>query len=60
MIIFTILVALTVATGAIALHAMYVNIEHKGYMRGMDEAEAIIKEVQNEFYKSDTTEIHAR
>lgn len=45
MIIFTLLVALTVAVGSIALHAMYVNIEHKGYMRGMDDAEEIIREV---------------
>ena len=47
MIITAILVALTFAAGGVALHSMYLNIELKGYMRGLDEAEQIISEVRN-------------
>lgn len=46
MIITSILVALTIALGSIALHMMYVDAEMKGYERGLDDAEQIIKEVR--------------
>ena len=46
MIIATILVSLAFLFGALVLHAMYVQAEHKGYIRGMDESEEIIREVR--------------
>lgn len=49
MIIFSILVATVFVLGALVLHTMYSLIEHKGYMRGLDEAEEIMREVQNEY-----------
>jgi len=43
-----ILVAMAIAIGAIALHASYMCVELKGYERGLDEAERIIRGVRHE------------
>lgn len=48
MIIFSILVAMVFALGALVLYTIYFLIEHKGYMRGLDEAEEIMREMWNE------------
>ena len=48
MIIFTIIVAIVFLIGALTLYAYASYIEHQGYMRGLDEAEEIMREVRNE------------
>lgn len=48
MIIFTILIAIVFLLGSLTIYAYASYIEHKGYMRGLDEAEEIMREVRNE------------
>lgn len=48
MIIFSILIAVVVLLGALMLWAIYLHAELKGYERGLDEAEEIMREVRNE------------
>ena len=48
MIIFTILIAVVFLLGALVLYLYASYIEHHGYMRGLDEAEEIMREVWNE------------
>lgn len=47
MIIFTILIAVVFLLGALVLYLYASYIEHKGYMRGLDEAEEIIRECKD-------------
>ena len=48
MIIFTIIIAAAFVLGSLVLYMSVSYAEHKGYMRGLDEAEEIINEVRNE------------
>ena len=48
MIIASILVSLVFVIGALTIYVIGAYVEHKGYMRGIDEAERIIWEVQDE------------
>lgn len=48
MMIFTIIIAIVFLIGALVLYSYASYIEHQGYMRGLDEAEEIIREVRNE------------
>ena len=45
--IFATMTAIAIAVGAILLYVSCSYAEHKGYMRGLDEAEEIMREVQN-------------
>ena len=47
MIFFTILISVIMLLGSLAAYASYSYVEHKGYMRGLDEAEEIIREVKD-------------
>lgn len=46
--IFATITAIAIACGAILLYVSCSYAELKGYMRGLEEAEEIIREVQNE------------
>lgn len=48
MIIFTIIISAAILLGALVMYASCSYAEHKGYMRGLDEAEEIVKEVRHE------------
>ena len=48
MIIFTIIISAAILLGALVMYASCSYAEHKGYMRGLDEAGEIINEVRNE------------
>ena len=48
MMIFTIIIAAAFLLGSLVLYGFASYIEHKGYMRGLDEAEEIMKEVRDE------------
>ena len=48
MIIWTIIISIVILLGALVMHASFSYVEHKGYMRGLDEAEEIMKEVRHE------------
>ena len=41
-------VALVVLIASLILHAVYTYGEYNGYIRGLDDAETILKEVRNE------------
>ena len=47
MIIFTILVAGVMLFGAMTMYAFGSHVEHRGYIRGLEEAEEIIREVKD-------------
>ena len=46
MIIFTILIAGVILFGSLIMYAFGAYTEHKGYMRWLEEAEEIVKEVR--------------
>lgn len=48
MIIFTILVAVVFLLGALTIYAFGAYTETRGYMRGLEEAEDIIRECRND------------
>lgn len=48
MIIFTIVVAVTIFLGALVAYMSFNYAEHKGYMRGLDEAEEIMRGCRND------------
>lgn len=48
MMIFTIIIAAVFLLGALVLYTYASYMEHQGYMRGLDEAEEIVREVRNE------------
>lgn len=48
MIIFALMVSVVIALGAIAAYISCSYAESKGYMRGLEEAEQIMKEVRHE------------
>lgn len=47
MIVFTIIVAAVVFLGALTAYLSISYAEHKGYIRGLDEAEEIIRECRD-------------
>ena len=47
MIVFTILIAGVILFGSLTMYAFGAYAEHKGYMRGLEEAEEIIREVHD-------------
>lgn len=48
MIIFTIIISAAILLGALVMYASCSYAEHKGYMRGLDEAGEIMNEVRHE------------
>lgn len=48
MIIWTIIIAVVVLFGALTMYAFGSYVEHRGYIRGLEEAEEIMREVQDE------------
>lgn len=48
MLIFAIFVSVIIALGAIALYVSCSYAETRGYLKGLEEAEQIMKEVRNE------------
>ena len=48
MLIFAIFVSITIAVAAITLYISCSYVETKGYMRGLEEAEKIMREVKDE------------
>ena len=47
MIIFSIFISVTMLLGALVMYISCSYAEHKGYMRGLDEAEEIMNEVRH-------------
>ena len=47
MILFTIFISAVILLGALVMYASCSYTEHKGYLRGLDEAEQIMKEVRH-------------